>query len=543
MTALQYIAGVVEMDGRRSRIVAVAVILGFLGAVIPIVAMAYISRVIAVQREQDRLEQFALRTITRATNTFSDAKGALDAMAVTADEPCSQAHIARMRALTVNTRSIEEMGYFDGGLLKCTSWGRTAGEIAKSGVDYVTPDGIDVTIRMQPLVSGGKPMMALHSGSYNVLVAPSRLVDVLIDDGMSIALATGQGAIINTLNAPDIGLVRSLVPAPRKGMTDSDLFAAAHGGGLLAVATEPKSKIAASLRAEQMLLLPVGVFIAAFIVAVVIWFSRKRLSPLAELEIAVRSREFIVHYQPIVELKTGICIGAEALVRWRRPDGSLVRPDLFIPLAEESGLIMPITDQVIEAVILDLSSMLVEDRTLHIAINLCAADIKSGRILDVLKDRLANTGIRTQQIWLEATERGFMDIDAARVTLAKARERGHSVAIDDFGTGYSSLQYLQRLPLDALKIDKSFIDTIGMDTATSSVTSHIIDMSKSLGLYTVAEGIESEEQADYLKAHGVDFGQGWLFSKALPAAAFIAYHRRTKEKYGAAPEVIQVGAE
>jgi sensor c-di-GMP phosphodiesterase-like protein len=531
------------MDGRRSRIVAVAVILGFLGAVIPIVAMAYISWVIAVQREQNRLELFAVRTITRATNTFADAKGALDAVAATADIPCSQAHVTRMRALTVNTRSIEEMGYFEDGLLKCTSWGRTAGEIAKSGVDYVTPDGIEVTIRMQPLVSGGKSMMALHSGHYNVLVAPSRLVDVLIDDGMSIVLATGQGAIINTLNAPDIGLVRSLAPAPRKGMTDSDLFAAAHGGGLLAVATEPKSKIAASLRAEQMFLLPVGVFIAAFIVAVVIWFSRKRLSPLAELEIAVRNREFIVHYQPIVELKTGICIGAEALVRWRRPDGSLVRPDLFIPLAEQSGLIMPITDQVIEAVILDLNSMLVEDRTLHIAINLCAADIKSGRILDVLEARLRHTGIRPEQIWLEATERGFMDIDAARVTLAKARERGHSVAIDDFGTGYSSLQYLQRLPLDALKIDKSFIDTIGRDTATSSVTSHIIDMSKSLGLYTVAEGIESEEQADYLKAHGVDFGQGWLFSKALPAAAFIAYHRRAKEKYGAAPEVIQVGAE
>ncbi|WP_455270865.1 EAL domain-containing protein [Rhizobium herbae] len=531
------------MDRRRSRIIAVAVFLAFLGAAIPIAAMAYMSWVIAIERKLDRLELFSRVTLLRATNTFTDAKGALDAIAATSDIPCSETHIGRMRALTVNTRSIEEMGYFADGLLKCTSWGRTAGKITKSGVDYVTPDGIDVTIRMRPAVSGGKPMMALHSGSYNVLVAPSRFMDVLLDDGMSIALANEEGAIINTLNAPDPKLVRSVVAEPRKGMSESDLFAAAHGGGLLAVATQPKSKIGASLRTEQMLLLPVGVFIAAFIVAVVIWLSRKRLSPLAELEIAVRNHEFIVHYQPIVELKTGICVGAEALVRWRRPDGSLVSPDLFIPLAEQSGLIKPITDQVIKAVILDLNSMLVEDRTLHIAINLCAADIKSGRILDVLEDRLANTDIRPQQIWLEATERGFMDIDAARVTLAKARERGHSVAIDDFGTGYSSLQYLQRLPLDALKIDKSFIDTIGRDTATSSVTSHIIDMSKSLGLFSVAEGVETEDQADYLKAHGVDFGQGWLFSKALPADDFVAYHRRTKEKYGSAPEVIQAAAE
>jgi sensor c-di-GMP phosphodiesterase-like protein len=325
-------------------------------------------------------------------------------------------------------------------------------------------------------------------------------------------------------------------------MTASDLFATARGDGLIAVATEPRSKLAGHVKQELMLLLPVGAFIAAFIVAVVIWLSRKRLSPLAELEIAVRTREFIVHYQPIVALKTGICIGAEALVRWRRPDGSLVRPDLFIPLAEESGLIMPITDQVIEAVIRDLNGILVQDRTLHIAVNLSAADIKSGRILDALEAKLARTGIRTEQIWLEATERGFMDIDAARITLEKARARGHSVAIDDFGTGYSSLQYLQGLPMDALKIDKSFIDTIGKDTATSSVTPHIIGMAKTLKLYTVAEGIEAEEQAEYLKAHGVDFGQGWLFSKALPAHAFIAYHRRTKEKYGAAPEVIQAVA-
>ena len=113
------------------------------------------------------------------------------------------------------------------------------------------------------------------------------------------------------------------------------------------------------------------------------------------------------------------------------------------------------------------------------------------------------------------------------------------MAIDDFGTGYSSLQYLQGLPLDALKIDKSFVDTVGKDTATSSVTSHIIGMAKALGLFTVAEGIEAEDQRDYLEGQGVDFGQGWLFAKALPASEFLAYHRHTKQKYGASPEIIK----
>ncbi len=163
----------------------------------------------------------------------------------------------------------------------------------------------------------------------------------------------------------------------------------------------------------------------------------------------------------------------------------------------------------------------------------------SGRILDVLGEKLSKTGIAAGQIWLEATERGFIDIEAARATLRRARERGHFVAIDDFGTGYSSLQYLQGLPMDALKIDKSFADTIGRNSATSSVTAHIIDMAKTLDLQIVAEGVETEEQADYLKAHDVNFGQGWLFSKPLPAADFIDYHRNAKARSGSGRKTIR----
>ena len=217
-------------------------------------------------------------------------------------------------------------------------------------------------------------------------------------------------------------------------------------------------------------------------------------------------------------------------MRWRRPDGSLVRPDLFIPLAEESGLILPITDQVVEAVISDLKAHLVTDRSLHVAINVSAADVKTGRILPVIGKALKGTGIEPRQIWLEATERGFMDIESARAAITLARQQGYFVAIDDFGTGYSSLQYLQGLPLDALKIDKSFVHMIGRETATSSVISHVIAMARALDLRIVAEGVEKEYQASYLAAHQVEFAQGWLYSKPLPAADFIAFHRRSRER-------------
>lgn len=527
------------MQARRWRVIAVGILLAIIGAALPIAAMAWTSWRVAVQKELDILALVAERSLARADNTFKEAQGALEAIEAAHLPACSDQHIAQMRIVTINVPSIEEIGYFENGVIKCTSWGRTAGNIAKSHIDYVTSEGIEVTLRIQPGVSHGDQMTSLHLGHHNALVAPSRFVDIILRDGISLALLNDHGQVISTQNQPDARVVTALAAQAGRGVSDTSLYSVVKDDGLTAVVLEPRAAMREKLLRELMVLLPIGAFIASFIVGIIVWMSRKRLSPQTELEIAIRNREFVVHYQPIIDLKTNICVGAEALVRWKRPDGTLVRPDFFIPLAEETGLIEPITDQVVEAIIADIGPMLVEDRTLHIAVNLCAQDIKTGRILDFIDQRLTPAGIRKEQIWLEATERGFIDIDAARITLDKARRAGHSVAIDDFGTGYSSLQYLQGLPMDALKIDKSFVDTIGRDTATSTVTLHIIGMARELGLFSVAEGIETEEQAAYLREHCVDFGQGWLFSRPLPAGQFIAFQRQNKSEYGAAPEVIQ----
>jgi sensor c-di-GMP phosphodiesterase-like protein len=143
----------------------------------------------------------------------------------------------------------------------------------------------------------------------------------------------------------------------------------------------------------------------------------------------------------------------------------------------------------------DLGKLLLTDRLLHVSINPGTEDLKSGRILAVLQKAMAYTGILTRQIWLEMTERSFLEIEAARSTIVPRRELGYSIAIDDFATGYSSLQYLHGLPLDALKIDKSFIETIGRSTATSSLTPHIVDLAKALKLVIVAEGVETRSSA------------------------------------------------
>jgi sensor c-di-GMP phosphodiesterase-like protein len=248
----------------------------------------------------------------------------------------------------------------------------------------------------------------------------------------------------------------------------------------------------------------------------------RRLSPLGQLSDAVRRHQFIVAYQPIVDLSTRRCIGAEALVRWKHQN-RIVRPDHFIPLAEHRGLIQAITDQVFDTVLFELGEFLQRYRELYVSINLSAPDLVTRRFLDRLTPALAEAGIAPQQIRIEATERCFLDAVAAKEVIQAFRDAGHPVYIDDFGTGYSSLSHLQNFQVDALKIDKSFVDTVGQDAASSSVASHIVDMAQTLGVQVIAEGIEREEQACYLQARGAQFGQGWLFSEPLTAPDFVRY--------------------
>jgi sensor c-di-GMP phosphodiesterase-like protein len=524
---------------QRSKVIGIGIFMAVMGSVLPIALMAYLSWQTALEHEQFRLKTFAERVVERADLSFLQATNALQSFTALQVAPCSSEHIEMMRRATVNTRSVEEVSYFENGLQKCNSWGLVTQEVQQNKVDFTAPSGVQVTLKMHPLIRGADAMMALHLGSHTALINMGRFVDVIVEPGVFLALAKDDGVLVAVSDGASSATVQSFLARQDKDFTSTSLHAQVKKGGWIGIAGTSEDSLLTDLRHEQLWMLPIGVLIALAMIGLVVLLSRRRLSPLAELALAVKRREFVVHYQPLIELKTRRCVGAEALVRWQRPDGTMVRPDLFIPLAEESGLIKPITDQVIEAVVRDLGEVLVQDRSLHIAINLCADDIKTGRFQPIVTDALQKSGIHAEQIWLEATERGFMDLASARATLTRARALGHSVAIDDFGTGYSSLQYLQDLPMDTLKIDRSFVSTIGTDAVSSPVISHIIAMAKSLNFFIVAEGVETQAQADFLAARGVHFAQGWLFAKALPVNEFMAFYLKTKNTVGAGPKVIQ----
>ncbi|KAF0866174.1 EAL domain-containing protein [Pseudomonas sp. LD120] len=254
------------------------------------------------------------------------------------------------------------------------------------------------------------------------------------------------------------------------------------------------------------------------------WVQKRSASPSHELRRALEAREFIPYVQPVVRGDTLQWAGIEVLMRWQHPKEGLVRPDLFIPFAEHSGLIVPMTrslmQQTLEALAPHAQAFI---DGFHIGINITASHCRDLQLLEDCREFLAAFPPGKVILVLELTERELIEpTELTRQLFAALRELGVMIAIDDFGTGHSSLGYLRKFNVDYLKIDQSFVAMIGADALSLHILDSIIELSGKLDLGIVAEGIETPEQRDYLAAQGVDFLQGYLFGRPMPCAEFVA---------------------
>ena len=250
--------------------------------------------------------------------------------------------------------------------------------------------------------------------------------------------------------------------------------------------------------------------------------ARERISLDARLRRALEREELCVHYQPQVDMASGRIIGAEALVRWISPEEGLVPPGRFIPVAEETGLIIQIGEWVLQEACRQGRKWLDDGfPPLALAVNVSARQIRNGTFSRTIDQVLAETRFPAHLLELELTESILMDVKSGITTqLEEFRSRQIMLAIDDFGIGYSSLSYLKTFPLDVLKIDKSFVDDISHDQGDRMIIKAIIEMGHTLGIKVLAEGVESEEQLTFLQDKGCDLYQGYLYSKPLPADEF-----------------------
>ncbi|WP_167375557.1 EAL domain-containing protein [Brucella cytisi] len=505
-----------------------AAILAVLASILPLIVLSEVDKSRTLERRKASAADYARMTALRVQQTLDDAKRALARARSITRTDCSREHMQAMERVAAESRGIAGVAYIRNGKIICTRLGvlTPPTPVYDAGVDLGL--GYKLDHNRRPRLFQADPLIGIRYGDYGVLVEKGRFTDLIGQNNVIFGMATDQGTILELSAPAETGTIQIFLKGKDSGHSDRYVLKSYPVSGLIAFALIDGKGASANLTTDRRYILTISLAISLALIGIIIWISRLQLSPAKTLEKALRKRELTVHYQPIIELATGRCVGAEALTRWRKGNGKTVPPDQFIPLAEANGLIPLITDLVVSSVIADMATLLRHDKGLHISINIPASDIEKQGFLPELHAAVEKAGIDPSQIWLEVTERGFMNAPIARQTIEAARSAGFRVAIDDFGTGYSSLSLLEGLPLDALKIDKSFVDVIYRGVATSVVTPHIISMAHGLTLAMIAEGVETADQQAYLKEAGVQFGQGWFYSKALPPEQFHTFYSRRR---------------
>jgi diguanylate cyclase (GGDEF)-like protein len=249
-------------------------------------------------------------------------------------------------------------------------------------------------------------------------------------------------------------------------------------------------------------------------------YSPRRLALAGALRSAIADGEIILYFQPKAELTTGRIIGVEALARWQHPRLGLIGPSEFVPIAEQTGLIGPLTSHVLEEALRQLSVWSEQGEELTVAVNLSARSFLDAQLAIEIPRLLERTGVDAERLELEITESMLMlDPARAKATLERLSAIGLSLSVDDFGTGYSSLANLKRLPVDVIKIDKSFVIDMPHDASDAAIVRSTIDLAHNLGLRVVAEGVESHEAWCRLEELGCDLAQGFHVSRPLPSDA------------------------
>jgi EAL domain-containing protein (putative c-di-GMP-specific phosphodiesterase class I) len=249
----------------------------------------------------------------------------------------------------------------------------------------------------------------------------------------------------------------------------------------------------------------------------------QRLRIEQELRRGIVAQEFVLHFQPIMDLQSLRCIGAEALLRWQHPSRGLLSPDEFMSVAVESGAILELGRQTLRAACQGLVRMRQQTQNpdLTISVNMSASEILASGTAELTRAELTRAGLSPDALTLEVTETSLMDnLDDATTTLASLRSSGIHVSLDDFGTAFSSLSWMHVLPIDSIKIDRGFVEGIPHNPNSTTMVRAIADLARAFNREVVAEGIETEQQLSAIRAMGISRGQGFLFSKAEPCESY-----------------------
>jgi sensor c-di-GMP phosphodiesterase-like protein len=523
----------------------VAIAVGVVLAGPPVAALNLWLNGMVERQGREELELAAKRHLTLSEARLSSTVAVLDELESRGVDSCAVSHIEALRQATFATIPVKELSIVaaDGRTL-CTDVGNQSDqrEIVSS----------------EPLSQGSHNLLELvRLGEH--LEQWVRIRRSAVGDRNSVAALIPAALFIpqvSTTGGPIRFQARMLsaggaVIAERGGATphaerDKDLVADLTGSryGLHAIVSAPLLALAASQSDLRALgAMASGLLAIVILVLSVLLPRRERENPIDEIAQALQAGEFVPYYQPIVDIRSGRLRGAEVLIRWRKPDGTIVSPASFIPLAESSGLIIELTRSLMRRVCQETGAVLGPRPHLKICFNLTARHFADEEIVEDVRNIFKKSRLKLSQIVLEVTERQPIEnLTDTRRVVAALQGLGVKVAIDDVGTGHSGLSYMLKLGVDIIKIDKLFIDSLGTDRYSNTIIETLIDLALNMRMEVIAEGVESFEQVLHLRDLGIRAAQGFVFSPPLPSSAFLQLVETIDPLKAGAPAADQPGA-
>jgi sensor c-di-GMP phosphodiesterase-like protein len=499
-----------------------AIVVGVVLAGTPLVAFNFWLEALIDRQGEAEVGTSAKRAIALAETRVKDTVGALDSLASRGVGSCEPAQVEAMRYAAFNTIPVKEVSVVgpDAETL-CTDLGLPLGErtmlssellVGSTGYwfDIIKLPAGERMVRLRRQVGPGPngiaalvpttlflPQVSTHGGPFSGYAR----------------IMTRQGTVIGEVGArPHDGVGQNFAADIK-----SDKF------GFDVEILSSRARIAA----EHADLRWFAIFAAGVIMIVATGFvvlvpQRSSRNPMDEIAQALEAEEFVPYYQPIVDIRTGQLRGAEVLVRWRKPDGTLVLPGAFIPLMESSDLILDLTRNLMRRVCVEAGPTIGRRPDLKISFNFAGKLFSEPTIVKDVRNIFVNSPIKFSQVVLEVTERDPIEnFTETRQIIAALQGLGVRIAIDDVGTGHSGLSYMLKLGVDIIKIDKMFVDAIGTDRNSTTIVETLVDLARNMRMDVVAEGVENFEQVMHLRALGVRSAQGYVFAPPLPGSSFL----------------------
>ncbi len=441
--------------------------------------------------------------------------------------PCSPEHLRIMRQADIGAGFIALFGAFLDGGLYCSSLGVEDGTAVPLGPpDYILRNTRLWSQKSLPFADD-VPVLILARGDLLAVIAKDLILSALPEEpGLSgMIVHPASGIVLAGRGGFDTGWLRVQTPGTLSShMREGRIIAMATARDLevtAAVAIAPPA-LAATVAALARWLVPGGAVLGLVIGLAAARLLRRRSSPEAELRLALRNRQLHLVYQPMIDQETGRWAGAEALLRWERPDGTSTAPAAFVAIAETGGLMAELTQEMLRLLANDLGPIHAASPVgFHMAFNIATPDLHDEATMDCIAALIEDLGIRRGYLTAEIREHSLLNPQTTYQHLLALQDLGVNVAIDDFGSGYSGLGLLESFRVDYIKIEPDFIRALNRTAAATTLVRNVVEIARSLAVGIVAEGVESAAQADALKALGVRYGQGWLHAPPLSATALL----------------------